>query len=65
MAKPIPADIDTVATSLRLSQTGEILRVKLARLLGVSKSSVIELALRDFAKKHGVTADSDGVGEKP
>ena len=62
MAKHVNADLDTVNTSLRLSQTGETLRAKLAQLLGVTKTAVIELALREFAKKHGVTADADGVG---
>jgi hypothetical protein len=41
-------------TSIRISADGERLRAALAKLLGISKTAVIEIALRELAAKHGV-----------
>lgn len=41
-------------TSIRLSDEAERLRDALTIALGVGKTSVIELALRELAKRHGV-----------
>lgn len=41
-------------TSIRISAEGERIRAALAKLLGVSKTAVIELALRELAAKYGV-----------
>lgn len=41
-------------TSIRLSANAERLRVALATLLGVNKSAVVEIALRELAAKYGV-----------
>lgn len=41
-------------TSIRISADGERLRAALAKLLGVNKTAVIEIALRELAAKHGV-----------
>lgn len=41
-------------TSVRLSAEAERLRDALAERLGVSKSAVLELAIRELAKKNGM-----------
>jgi hypothetical protein len=45
---------DKKSTSIRLSANAERLRKQLAALLGVNKTAVIEIALRELAAKHGV-----------
>jgi predicted DNA-binding protein len=45
---------DKKNTSIRLSAEGERLRRLLAKALGVNKTAVIEIALRDLAAKNGV-----------
>lgn len=47
------------AVSFRLSVAAKKSMVALARETGLSQASVIELALRDFAKKRGVPVDAD------
>lgn len=41
-------------TSVRLSDEAEKLRDALVQELGVSKTAVLELAIRELAKKHGL-----------
>jgi hypothetical protein len=41
-------------TSIRISAEGERLRAALSKLLGISKTAVIEIALRELAARHGV-----------
>ena len=42
------------STSMRLSQTAERLIEAVAKKLGVSKSAVMEMAIRAFAEQQGV-----------
>jgi predicted transcriptional regulator len=44
-------------TSIRLSETGELLQDRLAEKLGISKSAVLEQALRLLAEREGVRND--------
>jgi ribosomal protein L20A (L18A) len=41
-------------TSIRISADGERLRAALAKVLGINKTAVIELALRELAARHGI-----------
>lgn len=41
-------------TSIRLSDDAELLRVALAAQLGVNKSAVVEMAIREMAERRGV-----------
>jgi predicted DNA-binding protein len=43
------------ATSIRLTPEGLRLLVALAKELGVTQSSALEIAIRDLAKRRGVT----------
>ncbi len=54
MAKKATDNPEKSSTSIRLSPEAEKLRTKLAAKLGINKTAVIELALREFAEKHGV-----------
>lgn len=42
------------STSIRLSAEAERLRAALAKLLGVNKTAIVEIALREMAQKYGV-----------
>jgi len=55
MTKPTQDNPEKASTSIRLSQVAQNLRAKLAVKLGINQTAVIELALREFAEKHGVT----------
>jgi hypothetical protein len=41
-------------TSIRLGEAGVDLLVKLSKLLGLKRSAVIELAIRELAKRHKI-----------
>lgn len=41
-----------------LSRVAEAACVAVARKLGISKTAVVELALRDYASKNGVEAEA-------
>ena len=43
-------------SSVRLSDEGKDLQTSLAEHLGISKSAVLELALRKLAKQEGISA---------
>lgn len=45
------------STSLRLSKVAHDLLSKLSDIMGVSKTAVIELAIRDLAKRKGVKCE--------
>jgi predicted transcriptional regulator len=47
-------------TSIRLSDDAQHLRDVLAESLGVSKAAVVELAIRELAKKHGLRGGKAG-----
>ncbi len=42
------------ATSFRLSEKATNLQQRLSDALGISLTAILELAIRDLAKKHGV-----------
>jgi len=42
------------ATSFRITEAAQILLEKLAEKLGIAKTAVVELAVRELAKKEGV-----------
>lgn len=44
-------------TSMRLTATAEKLIAKLSEKLGVSKSAVLELAIRNLAQQQGITIE--------
>lgn len=44
-------------TSFRLSETALKLLDRLSSLLGLKRSAVMELALRELAKKHGARGE--------
>lgn len=46
--------MDKKLTSIRLSEEAKRLRVELAKKLGISQAAVLELAIRELAKKEGV-----------
>jgi len=50
------------ATSIRLTPEAKSILSKLAAQLGVSMTSVIELAIRDFAKKNDAQRNRGTVG---
>lgn len=56
MAKP------KYATSLRLSPDAKRLLEELARSLGVTKSAVLELAIREYARSQGMVLRIGGEG---
>jgi hypothetical protein len=41
-------------TSIRLGEAGIDLLVRLSQLLGLKRSAVIELAIRELAKRHKI-----------
>lgn len=41
-------------TSFRLSETGLKILRKLTQMLGISQAGVVEMALRELGRKHGV-----------
>lgn len=47
-------DLTKKQTSIRLSAEADRLREALAEKMGISKSAVLEIAIRDMAAKHGV-----------
>lgn len=52
-----PSDSDPlrrVQTSIRMTVDAKTLAGKLGQKLGLNQQSVIEMAIRDFAEKHGV-----------
>lgn len=53
---------DTVPTSVRISPTCNRLWERLSENMGVSKTAVIEFAVRALAESKGIT--DDGAGEK-
>ena len=46
---------DKKSTSVRLSQEADDIRKAISEQQGISQSAVIEIALREYAKRHGVT----------
>lgn len=46
--------MDKKLTSIRLSEEAQRLRAELAKKLGVTQAAVVELAIRELAKKEGV-----------
>jgi predicted transcriptional regulator len=46
------------ATSLRLSDDAQLLLRGLAESLGTSKTAVLEIAIREKAKREGITLES-------
>jgi hypothetical protein len=49
------SDRDKLQTSIRLTPEAAQLRDELAKKLGIDKTAVIEIALRELALKHGVS----------
>ena len=47
------------ATSVRLTDEGKRLLAALARKFGISQASVLELLIRDKAKKEGIKNEND------
>ena len=58
-AQNIPKDEETVITSLRMTRKAELLRMKAATILGITKTAVIELAIREFTEKRGITLEDE------
>jgi predicted transcriptional regulator len=46
--------MDKKPTSIRLSEEARRLRALLAKKLGVSQSAVLELAIRELARREGI-----------
>ena len=46
------------ATSVRVSEEARVLLRKLSKKLGVSQAAIMEIAVRDLAKREGVSLDA-------
>ena len=54
--KPVPKEkTKTSSETFRLTETASLLLSECARVAGVSKAAIIEQAIRDTAKRAGVT----------